>query len=176
MTWSPSYRASDVRALLGNLVTFFEANQVDALRWARPAPADALAPLTIYPTAESLILTDFPHMGVVRRRVSVDDSDELPKVALSLTWEIEVAAEHTKAGRTAALLQLMQDVDDYTLAFESMALNIPRATLTQNVTGVRLNARAVNGSDPMEKAVSDTKSVFNVQLNMLFVFLETPYG
>jgi hypothetical protein len=174
LTWNPSYRATDARALLGNLVTFFEANQVDALLWAHPAAA--LTPLTIYPTVEFAMLADFPHMGVVRRRVGVDDSDELPRVTLSLTWEMEVAAEHTKDGRTAALLQLMQDVDDYTLAVESMALNIPRATLLQDVSGVRLGARAVTNSDPMEKAISDTRSVFNVQLNMVFVFLETPYG
>ena len=174
MPWSPSYRATDVRALLSNLITFFTANQADALAYF--SPSRTLASLTIYPTVEYAITADFPHMGVVRRRVSVDDAGELPKVTLSLVWEIEVAAEHTKDGRTAALLQLMQDADAYALAFESMALNVPQGTLLSGVTGVRLGQRAVTGSDPVEKAVSDTRSIFNVQLSMAFTFLETPYG
>lgn len=171
MPWTPQLAAVDVRSIVGNLISFFETHQVDALAWA--SPDRELEALHLYPTAEVRALTDFPHMGVVERRVRIEDEESSKVVTLELTLEFEIAAEHTKEGRTEALAQLAADVDAVGYAFESMTLNAPTASVYG--AGVHEIFRTVTSIVPLEAAVSDTKSMFNTQLRAVFQFRRPIY-
>lgn len=171
MPWSPVYQATDIRKILGNLITFFETNQVDALAWA--SPLTLLAPLTFYKTAEVRMKTDFPHFGVVKRRTVTDDGDDGLRINYELTFEIEVSTTHTEATRTAALVQLQLDTDNYTYAVESMYLNITKAVLMANVPSGPIY-KSITSSDPLEVAISNTQSLMNVQMTAILEFRENP--
>jgi hypothetical protein len=173
MPWTPSNPATDVRAIVSNLLTFFTTNQSDALLWAH---GSALTAFTFYPTAEVRMKTDFPHLGVVKRRVTTEDTDAGLEIEYRLTFELEVAKEHTKANRTAKLLELQAETDNRCYAIESMFLNIPEATLFANVRGTGHGWRSITSSDPLEVAISETKSLFNVQMEAILRFRETPYN
>lgn len=170
--WAPVNASTDIRKILGNLVTFFEANQVAALAWA--SPSRTLPSLTFYKTAEVRMKTDFPHFGVVKRRTVTDDGDAGLQIQYTLTFEMEIAANHTEATRTNALNQLQLDTDNYTYAVESMYLNITKAALMANVTGAGNLYKSVTSSDPLEVAVSNTQSLMNVQMTAILEFREMP--
>lgn len=172
MAWLPTYQATDIRKILGNLITFFEANQVEALAWA--SSNRNLTRLTFYKTAECRMKTDFPHFGVVKRRTVTDDGDAGLQIQYTLTFEIEIAVDHTETTRTAALNQLQLDTDNYTYAIESMYLNITKSALMANVTGAGNLYKSITSSDPLEVAVSNTKSLMNVQMTAILEFREMP--
>lgn len=163
MPWTPSIAATDVRAIVSNLVAYLDANQADALAWA--SPGRELADLTIYDSAEVRIKADFPHMGLVRRRVTTDETDAGLVITCDLTWETEVSTTFAnEAARTAAVTQLRKDVDNYGYAVESMLLNVPRATLLANVRDSSGLHVSVTSQDPLEVALSETEAMFNAQL------------
>lgn len=174
MPWSPVYQATDIRKILGNLITFFEANQVEALAWA--SPTRNLTALTFYKNAEVRMKHDFPHFGVVKRAVKTDDADSGLVITYSLTFEIEIEATHPEKPepRKAALEQLQIDTDNYCYAVESMFLNITNAALFANINGVGHGYRTINGSDPLEVAISNVKTLFNVQMTAILEFTENP--
>lgn len=118
--------------------------------------------------------TDFPHFGVVKRRTVTDDGDAGLQIQYTLTFEMEIAANHTEATRTTALTQLQLDTDNYTYAIESMYLNITKAVLMANVTGVGNLYKSVTSSDPLEVAVSNNQSLMNVQMTAILEFRENP--
>jgi hypothetical protein len=164
LTWTPTWKATDVRGVLTSLLTFIDENQADALAWAR---GDAtLESLTLYPTAEVLIKTDFPHFGIVRRRIDTTEDDRGLMVRYALTAHLEVAAKEkvtvTEGQSSPELLQLMKDADDYTLALESMILNWDTSA----------HFRSVTSSDPFEKTVGNGKAVFNVEMTIVLDFLQ----
>lgn len=171
MTWSPTSAASDTRAIVGNFVGFFEDNQTDAFAWARTG---GLPALTFYRTAQSRIETDFPHCGVVGRRIEVDDADDGLRITYTLTFELEVAAEFAKERKKEALAQLQADTDDYVYAIESMFLNIPNATLFAGVNGAGHGYRSITGHAPLEAAAGDTKAMFQTQMTAVLRFTENP--
>lgn len=173
MPWQPTYSATDVRPIVGNLKAFFEEHQVAALAWA--SPSRPLAPLTIYDSAEVRIKDDFPHMGLVKRRVATVDTDAGLAVTYDLTFEFEIKATHTADDRTAKLTELRGDADNYARAFESMILNCPDATLLEGVEGATRAYKAVTALDPLEVAVSETESLFNVQLSAAIVMTQVTY-
>jgi hypothetical protein len=122
------------------------------------------------------MLTDFPHMGIVRRRVTTEEADDGLHIRYELTFETEIAATHTKQMRTAALLQLQKDSDCYGYANESMLLNIPQATLFAGVAGTGHGRKTITGHDPLESAISDTQALFNTQMTLVLEFTESPYN
>lgn len=163
MTWSPTWKATDVRGVLSSLLTYISTHQVEALGWA--SPSRLLAPLTLYPTAEMLRQKTFPHFGIVRRRIETADTDAGLQIQYTLTAQLEVSATITTSAiaASAELLQLQTDVDNYTLALESMILNW---------TATGAHYKSVKGSDPLEVAISDTEALFNVQMQIVLMFLE----
>jgi hypothetical protein len=173
LTWEPKLAAVDVRRIVPNLVDFCNDRKDEARAWAGLETSDEW---TLYQTAESRIKTDFPHTGIVRRRVTSDSKDDGYHVRLELTFETEVSAEHTKEGRTEALAQLQYDSDSHSLALESMILNIPATTLYTDVPGRRGDYRQVTTNDPLEVAVSETRSMFNVQQLAVFQFIVGQFG
>lgn len=173
MTWQRTYRATDIRTILANLLGYFTTNQTDILHVA--SPSKTLDNLTVYRTAEVRTKTDFPHMGCVKRRTQTDRGDDGLHITYSLTFEIEVATTHTKEGRTAALEVLQVDSDNYAYGFELAVLNIPNATLFTGITGTYGAEIMVTSSDPLEVAISDTKSLFNTQVDVVLTFRELAY-
>jgi hypothetical protein len=172
MPWTPAHSATDVRPIIGNLLTYFRANQVDALAWASPSPR-TLTPLTFYDSAEVRMKTDFPHFGVVKRRSTTDEGEALG-VRYDLTFEFEVQATHSVTTRTAVMTQLRLDVDNYAYAIESMFLNIPKTTLFSGITGAGNVFKSITGLDPVEGSMSDTKSLINMQMTAVLEFRENP--
>lgn len=173
MVWSPTQQVTDVRPIVRNLLTYFRANQADALNWANGGAG--LADFTFYETAEMRMKTDFPHFGIVKRRTETDTGDVLT-IQYNLTFEFEVMKEHTTSNRQAKLLELQTEIDNRGYALESMFLNIPDSTLFANVRGAGHGYRSISSSDPLEAAISDTKSLFNVQMAAILRFTETPYA
>lgn len=173
MAWTPTQSATDTRAILGNLLTFFEANQVEALAWA--SPTRSLLPFKkFYRTAEVYMVADFPHFGITKRRIATDNADDGLRIEYSLTWEIEVSTVFKLPVRTAAINQLQVDIDNYAYAVESMFMNIPNATLFANITGARHGYRSLTTSDPLERAIGDDKALFNLQQTAILQFTENP--
>jgi hypothetical protein len=168
MTWTPQLAAVDVRAIPGNLKTFFDAHVADLCEWAR---VETSSTWTFYQTAESRIKTDFPHTGMVRRTARVETQTDGHHVRVELTFETEVAADHAKGERTAALGLLQYESDSRALALESMFLNMPAAELYANVPRRRGDCRQVTTNDPLEAAVSETKSMFNVSQTLVLQFI-----
>lgn len=173
MTWTRRYRATDVRKILGNLLDDFKANQAEILA---DMGATRLPKLNVYRTAEVRMLADFPHLGCVKRRVQTEREEDSLRITYTLTFELEVATTHDKGNRPTKLSQLQLDVDDYVYAFESEVLNIPNTTLFEGITGVFGVEIAVTSNDPLEAAVSDTKSVFNTQIDVQLTFRELAYS
>jgi hypothetical protein len=165
MVWQPKWRATDVRAVLSNLIAFIDTNQVAAQLWARPD--GTLEKLTLYPTAEVLMKKDFPHWGIVRRKIDTTDDDRGLIVKLTLTAHLEVAAkekvEIAEGVDSSQLLQLQKDTDDQTLALESMILNWD---------GGGAHYRSVTSNDPFEKAIGNGKAVFNTEMTIVLEFLQ----
>lgn len=176
MAWTPVNASTDIRKILGNLITFFEANQVAALAWA--SPTRNLTALNFYKNAEVRMKHDFPHFGVVKRRTVTDDGDGGLQIQYTLTFEIEISATHPEKPepKKAALEQLQIDTDNYCYAVESMFLNITKAALMANVTGAGNIYKSITGTDPLEVAVSNTQSLFNVQMTAILEFRELPYA
>lgn len=168
MAWLPSVAAVDVRSVAPNVKTFFDAHVEELRAWAG---LNAGTAWTFYPTAESRVKTDFPHTGIVRRRVAVDSKGDGHHVTLEFTFETEVATEHTKEGRTATLALLQYESDSHALALESLLLNIPTEDLYADVPRRRGDFRRVTTGDPLEVAVGETKSVFNVQQQFVMQFI-----
>jgi hypothetical protein len=174
MAWAPTEVATDVRAVVGNLFAYIAANQTAALTWS--SPSTALADLTLYRTAEVRAKTDFPHLGIVRRRITTDDQNDGLHVRYELTFEMEIAAEFAKDARTDALTQLQADSDNYSYAIESMLVNIPNATLFASVRGTKHGRKTVTTNDPLEVAVSETKALFNTQITWALECVQSPYN
>lgn len=172
MAWLPTYQATDIRKILGNLITFFEANQVEALAWA--SPTRNLTALTFYKTAEADEKVDFPHFGVYRRRIVTDDGDAGLQIQYTLTFVLEIGATHTEKTRTAARVQLQLDTDNYIYAVESMYLNIPKATLLANVTGAGNLYKSITSSEIVEGASGPDKSMTSVLMTAILEFREMP--
>ena len=174
MAWEPEKSAADVRPIVGNLIAFFTANIAAALTWA--SPSRPLTALTFYDSAEVRILNDFPHFGIVKRRTTQQQADDGLRITYTLTFEMEIAATHTEATRTATLTQLRKDADNYAYAVESMFNNIPPATLLANVNGVTGEfGRELTSTDPLEVAISNTKSLYNIQQEVTVAIIANPY-
>jgi hypothetical protein len=165
LTWVPTYAATDIRAIVENLLT--------ALAWASPSPT-LTAFTKFYRNAQVWEEVDFPHFGIVKRLVATDDSDDGLRVEYQLIWEIEIKATYAEANKVTALNQIQKDLDNYAYAVESMFLNIPGATLFTNINGARHGYRSVTKSDPLERAITDTEAVFAVQQSAVMRFTEIP--
>lgn len=174
MTWTPQFAATDVRAIVGNLLTFFETNQVAALAWASPSrPLTALT--KFYRTAEVEITKDFPHFGIIDRGISTDDADSGLIIEYQLTFLIEgPPATHTLLTRPAVLAQLQVDIDNYAYAIESMFLNIPHSTLFASINGVMPAYKSLKSSKPLERAIGETQSLFVSVMTAVLRFTELP--
>jgi len=121
--------------------------------------------LTLYPTAEVLKQEDFPHFGIIRRRVVTSDTDAGLTIEYTLTGLLEVSAKITTTTTVSSpeVLQLQQDVDNYTLALESMVLNWE---------GDGAHYRSVTSSEPLEGLIGDADALFKVQMQIILKFLE----
>jgi hypothetical protein len=168
MVWEPNIAGVDLRNIAPNFFTFFEGRKAELKTWAGITSPDDW---TLYQTAEMRMKTDFPHTGLVRRRVGVDSKADGHHVRLEWTFETEVAATHGEDGRSVALAELQYDTDSHALAVESVALNIPATVLYANVPNRRGDYRQVTTNDPLEVAVSKTQSMFNVQQTFVMQFI-----
>lgn len=173
MAWQPIYPATDIRKIAPNLLSFFDNNQEDALAYANPDRA--LQSLAIYPTAESRIKLDFPHVGLTDYDISTAETDAGLVVVYDLSLEFELSATHTEAGRTEVLSQLLLDALDTLYAYESMSLNIPDSVLYANVEGVTGGiSKYVTRSKPLFVSISDTESLINIQMKYNLKFIASP--
>jgi len=126
MVWSPAIQATDIRPLSPNLLQFFRDHQTEALNWANGGPGlDDFA--VIYDTDEGSQYQIFPNVQVYGERYSTGLNDYGTGIKYTLDLVFEVHGADPNA--------LKVEVRKRCYALESMALNIPSATLTNGLSG-----------------------------------------
>jgi hypothetical protein len=122
MAWTPQYKVIDQRRVAENLLAFMELNQTDALDWANDGPG--LRDFTkFYTNSSGRLATDFPVLMVLGQQVETNLEDNL-QADMRLVLEGAISGSDTDL--------LVSDAKRYAMAVESMAVNIPSATLMEN--------------------------------------------
>lgn len=126
MVWNPTQSATDIRAIIPNLLGYIETNAPAALSWANDSVAlDTFK--TIFNNASRGTVIEFPSLIVSGDRATTVIDDR----GLVIIYTIELEMMITGPEPT----QLTKDIKAYVMAVESMILNIPMATLMANVDG-----------------------------------------
>lgn len=127
MAWQPTQNVFDARFIGKNLIAWFVANQVAALAWANAVTGD---PVTVLPLVLDFfenrrVITRFPALMINQSgfdtRVSSGDVD-----IIQITLEYELNIMHGSANWLAT------NSPRYSMAFESMARNVPKTSLNLN--------------------------------------------
>lgn len=121
MTWAPQYKVADVTEVVDNLITYFEANQSDALEWAGVEDGGFAR---FYPNAPGRLISKFPSLVFLDQRYETDLSGDALLVGLELRMEGCVTGGN--------LDTLTLTTKRYAMAMESMLANVPSATLTDS--------------------------------------------
>lgn len=127
MTWAPTNKVVDLTKVVDNLLGYIEAQQTDALVWAKDTSDDALPDFAgIYPNATGRLATKFPQLIVLDQEHLAEagdtDNGDIVRITLALTLEVALTGPDADA--------LVLTTKKYGLALESMLVNIPAATLT----------------------------------------------
>lgn len=157
MPWLPTYSIINSRAIAENLLTYFEANQVEAILWAH---GSALKPIARFENsvAEQNVPV-YPAMQFVSDNDATDYAESYPRSAYSVTYEVlTVNAEPATA---------VEHARSYAKAVVSMIRNCPQATYAANA-GVTASASVLlsveTGFDPIKK--HDTQTMFLQQFQV----------
>lgn len=122
MAWTPTYAVINSRAIAENLLTYFEANQADAIVWAH---GTALKPIARF---ENSIADPnnpaYPAIYFSDDNDGVEHGDDLLSAAYSVTFLVMVQNPVAATAVTQAR--------SYAKAIGSMIANIPAATLAAN--------------------------------------------
>lgn len=158
MAWTPANTVINARAVAENLLTYIEANQVEALAWAHGAAG--LKPLARFEnTAADPNNPVYPAIQFVSDNEAMDYGGEYPRGAYSLTFEVLVV----NATPGTALL----NARSYDRAVKSMVRNCPNATWAAN-TGARSHGSWLetveSGFDPIQK--HETQMMFLQQFQI----------
>lgn len=130
--WTPSFAVINSRAIAENLLTYFEANQVEAILWAH---GSALKPIARFENSRANInLPVYPAILFSDDNSIVDYAQDAPIGSYSLTFD--VMTQH--ATPATAVMQARS----YETAIASMIRNIPNATLYANA-GTAVNSNAL---------------------------------
>lgn len=129
MPWTPEAGTIDARAIVANLLTYFQTNQSDALLWAHGSAlkdfqqfADSIA---------NRVTPVFPSIAFKRDSTKSNADGDLVETEYSLVFEMVIENQSP----TLAVSQGRS----YAKAVASMILNCPNSTLLTNtgaVTGV----------------------------------------
>lgn len=164
MPWIPTYSVINSRAIAENLLTYFEANQVDALNWANSG-------------------TDLK--AFQRIEDSVDNLDEpfFPAIMFSQDNDAAIYTETLPAGTYAVMFELMvtdPDPNDvitkarkYEKAVKSMVRNCPQATYAANTAIDTDSAVLVGieaGFDPVLKHLTQQYFLQRFQVRATYQF------
>ena len=143
MAWLPTYSVINARAIAANLLTYFEANQVDALTWANGAPLRSFQ--RIENSVGNMNLPVYPAIMFSQDNDAADYTETLPEGAYTVTFELMV----TNPDPNVAVTQSRA----YAKAVASMIRNCPQATYTAN-TGTLATAAVLTsieiGFDPIK--------------------------
>ena len=142
MPWTPTYSVLNLRAIPANLLTYFEANQVDALSWA----GGGLIPFQrIENSVGNADSPFFPAIMFAQDNDAVDYSETLPIGAYSATFQVMVTNQDPNTAVTNAV--------KYAKAIVSMIRNCPQSTYTAN-SGAQANSAVLEsiemGFDPIK--------------------------
>lgn len=127
MAWNPQKRQIDTRVLVENLLTFVEAQQVEALAWAANNAAPALAPFArIFPSAAGRVREIYPNLMVIRReRANAYGAGDLLECVVRVTLEGQITGSDPD--------DLVEKAEIYSSAVESLVTNIPKNELLLNL-------------------------------------------
>lgn len=148
MAWTPDINRIDTRGFKTNLIEFFRANQVDALKWANDGVA--LPPIKDFHLCPRLV-TIFPALTFIAADHASAFGDIL---ASTYNVTLEVAIIHGNRD-TLALLG-----PKYAMAVESMLVNVPETTFNQG------------SIIPITSTPTTTDTVFAVQGKYKSQFIE----
>jgi hypothetical protein len=132
--WTPTRNVVDLTPVIDNLLGYIEANNQDALVWAKGSPGlDPFA--AVYPNASGWLKSLYPYVMVLNHADSGKDAEddangELVVTTLNLAFEVAVMGKADEISRKS-----MQ----YDLALRSMLVNVPGETL---VDGCKTFTRA----------------------------------
>lgn len=140
MAYSPTIQVVDVRAFKDNIIAHIQANQVEALAWANGGRV--LPEIKKFYKAPTKI-TIFPSLTFLQ----IDHKAKLPNdlLEIEVSYMVEVAIVH---GNQETLADL---ATKYSMAVESMLLNVPETTLNQDSI-IDITSTSV-----------DIQTVFNIQ-------------
>jgi hypothetical protein len=122
MAWTPQYKVIDQRLLAENLLAYMETNQTDALTWANEG-AGLSDFQRFYTNASGRLQTISPCLMILGQQVETNLED-------SLQSDFRLVLEGAVSGPDTD--ELVANAKRYAMAVESMAVNIPSATLVAN--------------------------------------------
>lgn len=144
MAWTPAHAIINARAIASNLLTYFEANQVEALTWANGGTA-----LKSFQRIENSIgnMNEplYPAIMFSQDNDAADYTEELVAGGYTVTFELMV----TNSDPNTAVSQARV----YEAAVKSMIRNCPQATYTANTGALASGAvlRSIEaGFDPIK--------------------------
>lgn len=132
MVWSPTIAVTESRAIAENLLTFFEANQADAILWAN---GSALRPIQRF--ENSVANRNLPVYPAVTFIQDVDETvydEDIEASIYTVNFLLMVT------GPVPATV--VSEARKYTKALESMIVNCPAATLGANTGAVTGTVKA----------------------------------
>ena len=146
MAWEPKQSILISRAIATNLLTYFAANQVEALAWANANAVPVLKPIAkISESVANRANPVFPAIAFSDDNDAVAYGDDILKAGYSVTFELMVQNKNADAATTQARI--------YLAAFVSMIVNCPRDSLELNtgaVSGSAVLQTIETGFDPIQ--------------------------
>lgn len=126
MPWTPTYAVINARTIVGNLLTYFEANQADALLWAH---GSALRPFEQFSDSiANRAIPVFPSIAFRRDSMTTGGDGDLLETEYSLVFEVVIESQSPDTA--------VSEARSYAKAIASMMVNCPDATLLANTGAV----------------------------------------
>lgn len=131
MAWTPAYGVINARAMVGNLLTYFQTNQAAALTWAHGSALKSFQQFA--DTVANRATPACPSIAFKRDSTKWDADGDIVQVEYSVVFEVVVENPSPSTAVTQGR--------SYAKAIMSMILNCPTATL---LTGTGANTVLVD--------------------------------
>lgn len=152
MAWPPNnghIQVFDERSLKDNLITFFKANQADAIAWANTAPG---LPAIKKFNKSARLTTLFPALTFLQTEHSAVFPNDIELIVFSIVLELAIAHGNQDT--------LTDQAAKYAMALESMIANVPETTFRQN------------SIIPITSTLRDMETVFDIQGKLKNKFIQ----
>jgi hypothetical protein len=130
MVWSPTLKSTARHFIAKNILAFIEANQTEALAWAKAQllyAGDVPNFVTVFNSSAGRVVAIWPNLMLIRAGTATAEAPDDYSVAEVHDFAFELAIAHGDPDTLTALCEV------YIVAVDSMLRNIPRASL---ITGM----------------------------------------